>query len=96
MRLSAVFMTAGLLGYMVSLNVVFLIVTRIIHGIGFALSSTASVALAAEYIPRDKMGEGIGYLGISTVISSTVVPGIGLSFASAAGIRAASERGLSL
>lgn len=88
MRLSAVFMTAGLLGYMVSLNVVFLVVTRIIHGIGFALSSTASVALASEYIPSDKMGEGIGYLGISTVISSAVAPGIGLSFASAAGIRA--------
>ncbi len=82
---------------MVSLNVVFLIVTRIIHGIGFALSSTASVALAAEYIPRDKMGEGIGYLGISTVISSTVVPGHWPVFCiKRRCIRAASERGLSL
>lgn len=87
MRLAAIFMTVGLLGYMLSYNMIFLVGARVIHGIGFALSSTASVALASEYIPGDKMGEGIGYVGISNVISSAVAPGIGISLASAIGTK---------
>ncbi len=72
-------MGIGLLGFAFVTNPVLIVVFRIINGIGFAFSGTCQIALASKYIPKNKMGEGIGYLGLGMVIGSAVAPGIGVT-----------------
>jgi MFS family permease len=54
---------------------------------GFAIVSTSLVSLSTEYIPADRLGEGIGYLGLGQVFSSAVAPGVGISIARAFGMK---------
>lgn len=65
------------LGYSIS-NIGAILCFRILHGIAFAICGTASIALASDYIPKGRLGEGIGYLGLGQIISSAVAPGFGI------------------
>ena len=75
LKWSNVFMGIGLLGFAFVTNPALIVFFRIINGIGFAFSGTCQIA--SKYIPKDKMGEGIGYLGLGMVIGSATAPGIG-------------------
>lgn len=87
LKWSNVLMCVGLLGFTVTTSIPLLIVFRIINGIGFALSGTCQIALASHYIPKNKMGEGIGYIGLGMVLGSAVAPGFGLAIADAFGMK---------
>lgn len=86
---SNILMAAGLLGFAATTNVPLLILFRICNGLGFALGSTVQVALIIRFIPHDRMGEGIGYMGISQLIGFACAPGVGLAIADAAGMQTA-------
>ena len=77
----------GILGYVSTENLIILTVFRIIHGVAFALLSTAIVAMASAYIPKARFGEGIGYLGLGQIIASAIGPGVGVSIMNQFGIR---------
>jgi predicted MFS family arabinose efflux permease len=87
LKWSNILMGVGLLGFTITTQIPLLIVFRIINGIGFALSGTSQITLASRYIPKDKMGEGIGYLGLGMVLGSAVAPGIGLAIAEEFGMK---------
>lgn len=87
LKWSNILMGVGLLGFTVTTYIPLLIVFRIINGIGFALSGTCQISLASRYIPKDKMGEGIGYLGLGMVLGSAVAPGFGLAIAEGCGMK---------
>lgn len=86
LKWSNILMGVGLLGFTVTTQIPLLILFRIINGIGFALSGTCQISLASRYIPKDKMGEGIGYLGLGMVLGSAVAPGFGLAIAEGFGM----------
>ena len=46
--------------YDIFTSVYSLILARILHGIGFGLSTTFAAALVADVIPAQRRGEGIG------------------------------------
>lgn len=75
------------LGYSFSVNIPLLIGFRILHGIGFAVSSTANVALLITFIPRRRMGEGIGYYGLGQIVATAIGPNIGLIIGNTYGFR---------
>lgn len=52
---------------------------RVCFGIGFGMGSTIMPTLVTEIIPRTRLGEGIGYFGLSTSMAMSVGPVIGLS-----------------
>lgn len=85
--ISMALMTVGLVGFAYAEATGAFFFFRIVNGLGFAVSSTVQVALATRYIPKGKMGEGIGYLGLSNILGSAVAPGIGISISDAMGIR---------
>jgi predicted MFS family arabinose efflux permease len=87
LKWSNILMGVGLLGFTVTTYIPLLIVFRIINGVGFALSGTCQISLASRYIPKDKMGEGIGYLGLGMVLGSAVAPGFGLIIAEGCGMK---------
>ena len=55
----------------------YLLIVRIFHGLFFAVSSTAGTSLATVYIPKNKLGQGIGYLGITFILGSGLGPNLG-------------------
>lgn len=87
LKWSNIFMGAGILGFTITGQVPLLIFFRIINGVGFALSGTCQISFASRFIPKNKMGEGIGYLGLGMVFGSAVAPGIGLAIAESFGIK---------
>lgn len=66
-------------GYYFSHSVLSLLVMRICFGIGFGMVSTLFPTMVSDIIPVKRMGEGIGYFGLSTSLSMSVGPIIGLS-----------------
>lgn len=62
----------------VSFTILVLLVVRIVQGVGWGLSNTASGTVASDLVPRERRGEGLGYFGLSTNIALAVGPALGL------------------
>lgn len=56
-----------------------LLVMRAGYGVGFGMASTIIPTLVSQIIPPRRMGEGIGYFGLSTSLAMSVGPMIGLN-----------------
>lgn len=52
---------------------------RILHGFGFGLAVTILSTLAAEIVPKEKRGEGMGMIGNGTTVALALSPFAGLS-----------------
>lgn len=55
-----------------------LLALRMVHGVGWGVTTTASGTVAADIIPAPRRGEGMGYYGISAVIAMAIGPYLGL------------------
>jgi len=62
-----------------------LLVMRIGYGVGFGMASTILPTLVSQLIPSRRMGEGIGYFGLSTSLAMSVGPMIGMNLMSGFG-----------
>ncbi|SDX48927.1 MFS transporter [Paenibacillus sp. CF384] len=62
-----------------------LLALRIGYGIGFGMASTILPTLVSRIIPLRRMGEGIGYFGLSTSLALSIGPAIGLNVMKQAG-----------
>ena len=56
------------------LTLIMLLVFKVIQGIGHALNSTTSNAVEAEVLHRDKVGQGIGYYSLHSLLSNAIGP----------------------
>lgn len=56
-----------------------LLVIRAIYGMGFGVVSTIIPTLVSQIIPPTRMGEGIGYFGLSSSLAMSVGPALGMS-----------------
>lgn len=74
----AILLTA-LAGYYFTGSILVLLLLRVLFGIGFGMTSTAFPTMASDVIPVRRMGEGMGYFGLSTSLAMSVGPLIGLS-----------------
>ncbi len=62
-------------------GIVFLLLLRFIHGFGWGASSTASSTIATDIIPKARMGEGMGYFGLTGTLAMAVGPALSLGLA---------------
>lgn len=62
-----------------------LLLLRIAFGVGFGMASTVMPTLVSQIIPKHRIGEGIGYFGLSTSLAMSIGPMIGLSVLSGFG-----------
>lgn len=67
--------TAGY--YWVSTLFLFLVI-RVIYGIGFGIAGTTNGTMVSDVIPTKRIGEGMGYFGLSTSLSMSLAPVIGI------------------
>lgn len=59
-------------------TVLLLMIIRLIHGLGWGASSTASGTIASDIIPHKRLAEGMGYFGLAGDIAMAVGPAFGL------------------
>ncbi|GAB3059544.1 MFS transporter [Virgibacillus ainsalahensis] len=65
--------------YYLSSGIWIMLLIRVIHGFGFGLATTYFTTIAAESIPEERRGEGIGYFGVGETVAMSVGPLIGVS-----------------
>jgi MFS family permease len=56
-----------------------ILLLRLVHGAGWAACSTASNTIAADLIPENRRGEGMGYYGMFSTLAQAGAPALGLS-----------------
>jgi len=76
-------------GYATTTNVALFALFRILNGLAFCLNGTTLNAYAYKYVPKERMGEGIGYLGMGMTVATAIGPSIGSAVGEALGYRAA-------
>lgn len=59
-------------------SILFLFVMRIVQGLGWGLSTTASGTIVTDIIPGKRRGEGLGYYGLSGNLALAFGPSLGL------------------
>ena len=59
-------------------SLIALLLLRAVTGIFFSLSNVLTIAYASSYIPKSRMGEGIGYFGLVVPLVQAAGPSIGL------------------
>lgn len=75
---STIMICLSFFGYAFARNIPIMLFFRVLHGMSFGISSTASMALVSEHIPKERLGEGLGYFGLGQVISRICGPYIGI------------------
>ena len=75
-------------GYLLFSSITAVIICRILQGFSFSFMSVARTTYATEYMPRDRMGEGIAFTSFGLILSQAMGPNIGLWISENWGYRA--------
>lgn len=87
--IGAVLMTVSCLGYIAAWDPVFIIVSRIINGIGYSCCSVCMSTWMSNLLPKEKIGSGMGMYGTMNALGMAVAPAIGVSMYEKLGYKAA-------
>ena len=55
-----------------------LIVLRLITGVFFSVSGVTLIAFSSLYVPRERLGEGMGYITLAAILAQAIGPALGL------------------
>lgn len=66
------------LSYSFAQSITVMIFIRLLHGLGWGIAGTAASTVAAEIIPRERFGEGMGYFSMANSLSLAIAPAVGL------------------
>lgn len=72
-------LSVGSYGFVLGIGLLFLM--RIVQGLGWGFSTTASGTIATDLIPPRRRGEGMGYFGLSGNLALAFGPSLGLALA---------------
>ncbi|MGN7940829.1 MULTISPECIES: MFS transporter [Bacillaceae] len=64
--------------YFIQIGVGFLLINRLLQGIGVGIIGTAAGTIIAQILPASKKGEGIGYFSLSVILATAIGPFIGI------------------
>lgn len=70
---------ASTLSYAATATILALVVVRFLHGFGWGALGTASNTIATDNIPKARLGEGMGYFGMTSTLAMAVGPALGLA-----------------
>lgn len=68
----------SVLAYNFAFSIITLLALRVVHGIGWGASTTATGTMASDVIPAVRRSEGMGYYGIAATIAMSLGPALGL------------------
>lgn len=67
--------------YFLHLGITVLLISRLVHGIGVGIASTATGTIVAQILPATRKGEGIGYFAMSATLGTAIGPFVGILMA---------------
>ncbi|MGR3778258.1 MFS transporter [Bacillus paramycoides] len=73
-----IFFGLTMLSYNLASTIIFLAFLRVIHGVTWAVSTTAVGTAITDIIPDSRRGEGMGWYGMAMTIAMAIGPMIGL------------------
>lgn len=76
--LSLVIISVSILGYSRSTSIAWLIFFRLLHGVGWGITTVANSTIATNSLPKEKIGSGLGVFGVASSLASAVAPNLGL------------------
>ncbi len=79
LKISVLLFTITTFGYMWVEGFTALILLRFIHGLSFGIATTATAAIAADALPAERRGEGLGYFTMAMNLAVVAGPFIGLT-----------------
>lgn len=85
----AVPMFLGCMGCLLAQSSWFVVLSRIINGIGFSCCSICLSVWMSNLLSREKIGSGMGIIGTMNALALAIAPAIGISVYQALGYRAA-------
>ncbi len=62
----------------VSNSVPMLVAIRLVHGVAFSFNSVALMAFNTVFIPKERLGEGIGWMALGNTVAQAFGPNIGI------------------
>lgn len=65
--------------YILTEDIKLLLILRFIHGVSFSIATTVTLSIAADIVPPERRGEGLGYFGMSMNLAVVVGPFIALT-----------------
>lgn len=68
----------SVIGYYWMAAVFLILLLRIVHGVGWGITTTALGTIVADVIPASRRGEGMGYYGLSNSLAMALAPMIGI------------------
>ncbi len=68
----------AMVGYGISQTAWMLVIFRIMHALALSIQTTVITVIAIDFIPHDRIAEGVGYVGIAAMIGMSLGPGLGV------------------
>lgn len=87
--IAGVLIFIGVVGYCIAPNGVWLIIFRLINGTGFVLATVCMTTWLGFLVPRNHVGEAMGFYGLMNALAMAVAPAIGIYFYKIIGYREA-------
>lgn len=78
----AIVLLVGVLGAAFSADINIIMLWRTLQGLGFSAVTTATATAAADVLPAERLGEGIGYYGLGQAFAMSVGPAIAIALVS--------------
>jgi len=85
LALSLLIIAVSIIGYAFSKNLVMIILFRLIHGIGWGMTTTSNSTIVVMAVPEEKVGSAIGLFGIASSLASVFAPNLGLNLINSVG-----------
>ncbi|MDR1080257.1 MAG: MFS transporter [Deltaproteobacteria bacterium] len=87
-RVGLTVIAVGIVFFFIRPGAAFFTLARLLMGAGFGLVSTLLVSLVVRIIPHERLGEGLGYMGLGSTVAMAAGPLAGLEISAALGYRA--------
>lgn len=76
--LGTVVTTIAIVSYYWTDSVALFLVPRVLHGLGFGITTTIFASVVSDIVPKERRGEGMGYFGLGVSVSMMVSPFLGI------------------
>lgn len=79
MTIGGCVLVVGVLGMAITANPDLFLLWRFLQGVGFAFVTTTAATAAADVLPVERLGEGIGYYGLGQALAMSFGPALAIT-----------------
>lgn len=85
--IGGIFIVAGIVGYIITPGSKWLLLFRLLNGTGYVLCTVCMTTWLAELVPREHVGEAMGFYGLMNALAMAVGPAVSINIYHIVGYR---------